>query len=283
MMSSPANPGEAPFASSLDHLLAEVERVRALLAIAVTHAQQAPSEEDERPTELDALLLAPLGTPSWAAGPASLPAELLELPERVAETITARRGAAPSRLDALCERCRLTPLDRDLLMIAVAPELDRRIARLYGFLRGLDHEAPATVDVALGLLSATFAARDAAQARLASDAPLVGLGLVEQTDHPAPPQRLEHTLVISRRALAFLRGFDGAPPLTGLLRAVAPGDHSLADAGVADADIATIERLAAEGGRSLLVHGPDAAARRLVAEALARRRGRALLVADALA
>lgn len=124
------------------------------------------------------------------------------------------RPPAGSLLDVLAERFGLTPLDLDLLLIAVAPDLDARFERLYGYLNDdLTRRRP-TVGLALELCGLDGASP--ARFRLAPGAPLVDHGLVEVTEPERPP--LSRVLAVPDRVTAHLLG-DGRPDarLTGVL------------------------------------------------------------------
>ncbi|MFB7556605.1 ATP-binding protein [Streptomyces brevispora] len=107
-----------------------------------------------------------------------------------------------SVLDGLAGRFGLSPLDMDLLIVAVAPDLDARFERLYGYLNDdLTRRRP-TVGLALELCGLAGAA--SARFRLAPAAPLVEGGLVEVTEPERPP--LSRVLAVPDRVTAHLLG-----------------------------------------------------------------------------
>lgn len=109
---------------------------------------------------------------------------------------------AGSVLGTLAERFGLTPLDTDLLLVALAPDLDPRFERLYGYLNDdLTRRRP-TVGLALELCG--LAAASAARFRLSPGAPLVAGGLVEVTEPDRPP--LSRVLAVPDRVTAHLLG-----------------------------------------------------------------------------
>ncbi|MGW7192345.1 ATP-binding protein, partial [Streptomyces sp. NPDC054838] len=111
-----------------------------------------------------------------------------------------------SPLDVLARRFALAPLDVDLLLIAVAPDLDARFERLYGYLNDdLTRRRP-TVALALELCGRTGTAT--ARFRLAPTAPLVAGGLLEVTEPERPP--LSRVLAVPDRVTAHLLG-DASP------------------------------------------------------------------------
>ncbi len=180
---------------------------------------------------------------------------------------------AGSVLDGLARRFGLAPLDLDLLLVAVAPDLDARFERLYGYLNDdLTRRRP-TVGLVLELCGAGGAA--SARFRLAPGAPLVAGGLVEVTEPERPP--LSRVLVVPDRVTAHLLG--GARPdarLAGVLGEA--GEDPTAEA-------AEVQRAAIAAGTGVgLVHlrgrGGDAEG---LAVAALRAAGLRPLVLDAVA
>ncbi|MFE4537998.1 AAA family ATPase [Streptomyces scopuliridis] len=113
---------------------------------------------------------------------------------------------AGSVLDGLAGRFGLSSLDMDLLLVAVAPDLDARFERLYGYLNDdLTRRRP-TVGLTLELCGLAGAA--AARFRLAPGAPLIEGGLVEVTEPERPP--LSRVLVVPDRVTGHLLG-SGRP------------------------------------------------------------------------
>ncbi|MFF1923880.1 ATP-binding protein [Streptomyces sp. NPDC058221] len=109
-------------------------------------------------------------------------------------------------LGGLAGRFGLSPLDIDLLLVAMAPDLDTRFERLYGYLNDdLTRRRP-TVGLALELCG--LAGASSARFRLAPGAPLVGGGLVEVTEPERPP--LSRVLAVPDRVTAYLLG-DAQP------------------------------------------------------------------------
>ncbi|MFE9169113.1 AAA family ATPase [Streptomyces kebangsaanensis] len=112
------------------------------------------------------------------------------------------RPPADSVLGGLAVRFGLSPLDLDLLLVAVAPDLDARLERLYGYLNDdLTRRRP-TVGLALELCG--LAGASPARFRLAPGGPLVAGGLVEVTEPERPP--LSRVLVVPDRVTGFLLG-----------------------------------------------------------------------------
>ncbi|MFI2375186.1 ATP-binding protein [Streptomyces sp. NPDC018964] len=178
-----------------------------------------------------------------------------------------------SVLGTLARRFGLSPLDLDLLLIALAPDLDARFERLYGYLNDdLTRRRP-TVGLALELCG--LGGASPARFRLAPGAPLVAGGLLEVTEPERPP--LSRVLVVPDRVTGHLLG-DTRPDarLTGVLDEVREDPT---------AEAAEVHRAAAAAGTGTgLVHlrsrGGDAEG---LATAALRLAGLRPLVLDAAA
>jgi hypothetical protein len=135
------------------------------------------------------------------------------------ESEQAERSGVDVRLRRLSRQAGLTPLDVELLMIALLPDLDSRFERLYGYLNDDVTRRRASVGLALQLAGVSGMSA-AARSRLEPSRPLVsqGLVLVEDTERPM----LTRGLRVPDRVAAHLLG-DDAPDaeLAGLLVDVA--------------------------------------------------------------
>jgi hypothetical protein len=277
-----------PFADAFEHLAAELEWLRVVVGLAVARARARPGDAPPAlavsDAEVDALLQSPLAAPRWELGeadPAAL-AELAGLADRLRAAVDRRRDAARAAgvalpLDVLAARCGLDDLERALLLIALAPDVDARFARLYGYLHDDLTRGAASVDLALGLLAGDLPGRAALRARLRPSAPLRRDGLLEPGDDAL---RLSAELRAAGRVLAAVHGDDELDPrLAHAARVVDPRVRGAAALGWSPGQAEQARRLAARGGR-LHLRGPAGAGDRLAAEELAGLRGDALLVVD---
>jgi ATPase family associated with various cellular activities (AAA) len=109
------------------------------------------------------------------------------------------------RLRALGGRFGLTELDLRLLLLALAPDLDRGFEQLYGYLNDDVTRTRATAGLALDLCGLP-ADSAPGRARLHPSAPLLAAGLlvVEQQERPF----LSRTLTVPDRVVAHLLGDD---------------------------------------------------------------------------
>ncbi|MFD7072304.1 ATP-binding protein [Streptomyces sp. NPDC059913] len=124
------------------------------------------------------------------------------------------------RLGRLADAFGLLPLDVDLLLVAMAPDVDSRFERLYGYLNDdLTRRRP-TIGLALELCG--LPAAGGGRFRFAPSAPLVAGGLVEVVEAERP--LLSRVLRVPDRVTAHLLGDDVVDGrLRGLVRAAGPG------------------------------------------------------------
>ena len=138
-------------------------------------------------------------------------AERREQAEQAAARRRGRRRRHPAAR-ACARGCGLDALDVELLLVALAPDIDHRFERLYGYLHDDVTRRRASIGLALelaGLHPADVAARD----RLGPRGPLVEAGLVEVDDADRP--FLTRALRVPDRVAAHLLGGDIARPVGG--------------------------------------------------------------------
>ncbi|MFD3525341.1 ATP-binding protein [Streptomyces sp. NPDC058653] len=114
-----------------------------------------------------------------------------------------------SRLTYLAGEFTLTPLDVEILLIALVPDLDDRFEAFYGYLNDDVTRRRPSIGLALGLCGSTPADQEA-RARLAAESPLRagGLLLVEDLERPF----LSRALRVPDRVTAHLLGNDTPDP-----------------------------------------------------------------------
>ncbi|WP_229403202.1 ATP-binding protein [Micromonospora okii] len=146
--------------------------------------------------------------------PDEIAADAVETADRWADRARAAGARVPLR--EVAEDFGLTPLDVEVLLIALLPDLDRRYEKLYGYLNDDVTRRRATTGLALSLCGASPVAGPA-RARLADTGPLVGGGLllVEEPERPF----LTRALRVPDRVTAHLLGSGGVDRrLDGLVR-----------------------------------------------------------------
>lgn len=210
------------YLSSLDHILAELERVDLLIRIQIRKAQQIQSADQElqgiliSEEEIEALLAKPIGLPQWATDPtllssaqvqATLETMAAEIAQRQAESV---QHGIKLRLRELVRCFQLTSIDMDTLLISLAPELDLRYERLYAYLQDDVRKKRPSVDLVLNLLCPDFKTKLAARQRFTSTAPLLKYCLLHLFDDPSQqkPPLLSKYIKVDDRVVNYLLGSD---------------------------------------------------------------------------
>ena len=123
-----------------------------------------------------------LQDPDAAESLAALDRAAAVLSRRIqAEELAALRSKRTSRFDQLCLRCGLSPLDREVLLIALSPEVDRRYRRVYAYLHDDFTRGIASVGLIVDILAPLLGSTDrlALMSRFEAGAPLLQQGLIE--------------------------------------------------------------------------------------------------------
>ena len=191
---------------SLIHVLRRLELVEARVRAAVARRRTTDPETDDRfrglyisQTHVDRLL----ADRSAPAAPDPAAAKAREEIEAAADA--AEKEGADLRLRRLARNFHLDEMDIELLLIAMAPDVDARFERLYGYLQ--DDVSRRRASVGLGLeLCGQPSSGAYARSRLAAGAPLVDeyLVLVEESERPV----LTRSLRVPDRVTAHLLGSD---------------------------------------------------------------------------
>lgn len=206
------------YATSLEHILAEFERIDLLIQLQVGRARQLHTVDEQfqgiyiPEEEIDELLAAPAGLPAWARVP--LPVahpEVQQALDQLAMTIEgckaqSKHQGVTLRLERLQVIFQLSPFEVDTLLICLAPEIDLRYERLFGYLQDDVTKRRPSVDLVLNLLSPSFEAKLAARRAFAPHAPLFKqhlLTLFEDPAHVRPPL-LSRYLKVEDRVVAYL-------------------------------------------------------------------------------
>jgi hypothetical protein len=237
------------------HLQSLLALLHTYVALVVEHRRESDPDPD-RPlrglyideAEVDRLLAG-----GWLAHPAHPPALVL-----ARERLEAVFAGAPSRVNALVERFGLDRQDLDLLVIALAPDVDARFERFYGYLNDDVSRRRVSVGVALELLGAP-AGDYRARARLDASSPLRKSGLLVVEDGERPV--LTRSLRVADRVAAYLLGDDATPvEIEALVDA---------DSGELDLDVGPLVRALGDGARLIyLRERPGSAGRALGVAAL---------------
>jgi AAA+ superfamily predicted ATPase len=207
---------------------------------------------------------------------------------RARERATAADGTAP-RLVALADRFDLERRHVDALLVALAPELDRKYETVYGYLRDDVTERRPTVDLALRTLYRSASDRLAGRSLFAGRSPLRRYRLVRLGDDRGRPLLSRH-VTVDERVVAFLLGSDEVDEELAGVAEVATPRASLSSLAVGDDRRDRLAALVDTGGREpepgppmAYLHGPHGVGKRAAVEALCAAVGTPVLRADARA
>jgi SpoVK/Ycf46/Vps4 family AAA+-type ATPase len=203
----------------------------------------------------------------------------------VADTLAAAALRVP-QLASAAQWLRLTSFDLAVSLVVLAPDVDLRYERLYGYLQDdLSRRRP-TLDLLARLLSPSVAERQSLLQRFDDNAPLVAQGLVEPVDEGAATSWLARTWRLRPMWLHWLLGQEGLRgPLQGSAHLLPSATVAL-DLCVAEADTVDLlgQRIAQaqHTNRPLRValQGPHGSGKFVLAQALSSALGMSLLVID---
>ncbi len=272
------------FGDPLEHLVAELHWLDLLLARGMRNLRAAPSANPGvyiTADEAASLIGAP---PPVTDTSLDARLELLRVSIDEVAAQSARHGVRLP-LRELADRLGLSAVERQALLICLAPELDRKYDRIYAYLQDDITRKRPSVDLVVGLIEQNAPERWRALRLFAPDAPLRRHGLLEAVVDqysPSGSTALAQLLRVAPRIVGHVLGddqLDGV--LCGRVRLVAPATGpSPADASGALerelSDIATREG----GGLLVYVQGDRGAGRRELVRAVVSALGRPLLEAD---
>ena len=259
---------------STGYLLAHLDLLRARVRAVVAERRQADTNPDDPyrglyvdATEADELIARGAGSRVPPPDP-----DLTRLEGELEARASALAGAGTDlRLPALAGRFGLDPLDVELLLAAIAPDLDPAFEKLYGYLNNDVTRRRVSVGLALEMCGASLA-DGRARSRLAAGSPLVDGLLVNVEDGDRP--MLSRALRVPDRVVAHLLGDDRPDRLLSpLLVAPAPwpGEPGPALAGALDAgvDLLYVQEAPGTAGLSYLASAFAATGRPVVVVDLA--------------
>jgi hypothetical protein len=282
--------------ASLRHLQAELARIDVLIRREVWRWQLAGQDAGDSfrglhvsAAEAEGLALRPLGV-SWGqlvdleSEEEQVFADSLAEASRQAASLAeaARRQGQIPRLEHLAVTFGLDRFDLDTLLICLAPSLDLRYERLYGFLQDDVTRKRPRVNLVLDLLCEPGSKRLLSLSRFSDDAPLFRYHLLERFPEPGldRPPLLSQVLGVDGSIVSWLLG-DYQPhkdlgPHAVLYRPQAGRPAPLLGAEM-EAELA---RILASGQPVFLFCGLDGTGQQAAAEQLALQAGRPLLQVD---
>jgi AAA+ superfamily predicted ATPase len=287
------------FATSLDHILAELEWVDLLVRAQVWRARQIQTTDEGfqglflSDAEIDALLDQPAGLPRWATVPGSLPpAEIQTAVEHIRAVIAQRKTTSAQqdvilRLDELARLFDLSLFERDVLLICLGPEIDPRYERLYAYLQDDVTKKHPSVDLVLNLLCASLDEKLVHRQHFTPDAPLLKHHLLsvftDLSQHEVP--LLGRHLKLDDRVVNYLFDSDDLDPqLVPYVRHISPQvriEDLLLPDDIKHRLVKLVQQIGATQARPLFYfQGPYGVGKQTTAEALCGELGLGLLAVD---
>jgi AAA+ superfamily predicted ATPase len=178
----------------------------------------------------------------------------------------------------------LTNMDLAIVALALAPDVDLRYERVYGYLQDDVTRKRPSADLLANLLCASVDERVGLLARLAPRAPLIRSGVVELRDSVAP--LIARPLALEPIWRNFLLDRDELDPrLARFARLLHPGGRGIDEACAEPHVVEAVKDLArgATAGRGslrLVLSGPDGSGKLALVRGLARDLGLRLLLLD---
>jgi hypothetical protein len=123
-----------------------------------------------------------------------------------AEDLAAARRGRSSRFDSLCTRCNLNDIDREILLIALGPEIDRRYRRVFAYLHDDFTRGIPSVGLVVDILAPLLGRADRLSllGRFEAESPLLKRGLLDLM-----PARSDDTKPLSQRHLRVTEAAAG--------------------------------------------------------------------------
>jgi len=286
----------SPYTTNLEHLHHELYRLDVLIEKAIQ--QFRASRQQNSPVEFQGLYISDDEIdrsmsekdehlkPTWAATQTKVIELHTEIQQRVAETQTT---GVTLRLPYLQKVFDLSRFETDLLLLAIAPEIDLRYQRLYAYLQDDVTRKRPSVELALRLFCCSFAEQVSAREAFTPGSPLLNHHLLllheDPTDRPSP--LLGRSLKLDDRIAEFLLGSDRLDARLGTPRPLAQqivAKQTLNDLLLPDSVKTALQHLTTldttHSSWFCLLYGPVGVGKQTCAEAIAKAKNRPLLVVD---
>src|SRR5262249_10229907 len=119
----------------------------------------------------------------------------------------------------------LSSIERDIVLVALAPELDLRYERLYAYIQDDVSKKRPTVDLALNLLTSSGEAKLLARMHFAPESPLVRQHVIQliPDPHQTQPPLLAQYIKLDEQIVSLLLGqYTQDPQLASISKVIAP-------------------------------------------------------------
>ncbi len=210
---------------NLAYLQTHLQRIDVLLRLAVQRARAAGFDPDNEfqglyvaDDEIARHLSLPPGAGLWGAAGLATDEESQQQLEQLGQALQkleteARQTGVQLRLLTLAAVLGFSAIDLDILLICLAPELDRRYERIYGFLQDDVTRRRPTIRLVMNLLGIDWLQRTRLLDRLIDESPLMHEDVLTAVNDPADP----HTVFVNRllkvdgRIVQYVQGIDNIP------------------------------------------------------------------------
>jgi DNA polymerase III delta prime subunit len=281
-----------PFRNAAEYVLAELERLALLVHAEVLRMRAARvlNEDNFRglylsEEQIDAILSSPASDGSADRSLAQM--RVLSARATLLEQEIAARCAAGTALplERLVRLYSLSRLERDALLLSIAPELDERFETLYSYAQNDVTRKRPTVGLILRLLLPGSAARLKARLLFARDNPLLRVPLVRFSDDAREQDAsfLSCSVKPEERIIDFLLGESQMDSRLRSFTVMSDGARTLRSLHLPQPLRQELEQAASTlrtTGGALFFHGPRGAGQCEAAQALSVTAGRKLVVAD---
>jgi len=203
--------------------------------------------------------------------------------ERVFEAVESMPMAEANPIANLARLFELTALDCHILLICLAPEVDRRYDRLYAYLQDDVSQRRPSVNLMVNLLGGDVVERFAVWERLQPDRPLRANHLIETVPDPsqATPTFLAHHLKLDHRIVLYLLGDTTVDPrLKHTVTLQMPSDMKTRVVEVPETLRLAMENALQNDPPIVHLHGANGTGRKSAAEAVCARYDTPLITAD---
>lgn len=287
------------FTTSLEHILAELERIDLLIQAQIMRCRQRYQVDDNflrlgiEEQKEDEPLMPSCGISRRSIAPDSLSKiDIRTALDHMAEDIwfhkaDSKRRGIRLRLDEIEELFNLNPLERDIFLICLAPEFDLLYERLYAYLQDDVAKNRPSMDLVSNLLGHSLSAKLDTRKYFASEAPLCKYALLHLLDDPSQQQAPlpSRCLKVDERVVNHLLDLDIIDPY--LIPHVRRGGNK---SGLEDLNIPAKlkhhlalmirDRKVCRQGPLFYFQGPNGMAKISTAEALCKELGVGLLIVD---
>jgi hypothetical protein len=211
---------------------------------------------------------------------ANRPLDGLWAEEPVSEYLQAMTLDEANPLRHLVEIFQLSPLDCQILLVCLAPELDRRYERLYAYLQDDVTQRRPTINLVINLLSGQPIDRFAVWNRLLPNMPLRAHRLIEASTEGLQPNAtfLANQLKLDHRIVMFLLGDSTPDPR--LLTAVTVAREASPGAVVPNAVRIALDEAAQREAPIVFMHGLRGTGRHEAATTACVEAGLPLVIVD---